>query len=351
MELKLAFIGFGNVAREFALLLKSRADLLAENYNLTCRATAIATARHGCVLSTNINLDEAIGCVRRKENLAQISGATAAADPMAVIENCDADIIFETTPLDPLGGEPATTYIRRALGRAINVVTANKGPLAFAYHELKALAAGHGAAFRFESAVMDGAPVFNLVERCLPAVKVTGFKAILNSTTNLILTGMEQGRSFDEALAEARSIGVAEANSDYDIDGWDAAVKSVALANVLMGADARPRDVERRGIRDITCDEVRAAVRDGCAIRLIARADSTGRDLRLRVAPERVPAASLMASARGTSNVLVIDTDLMGRLSVFETAPGVEQTAYGLLSDMIRIHESMPPRLNSRASN
>jgi homoserine dehydrogenase len=184
---------------------------------------------------------------------------------------------------------------------------------------------------------MDGAPIFNLAEFCLPGVRVTGFRGVLNSTTNFMLTRMEEGASFEESLAHARTLGITESNSDYDIDGWDAAVKTVALANVLMKADARPNDVRRRGIRGVTVQELKAAGQSSQAIRLISRAEMIGSDLKLSVAPAAVPLASPMGAARGTSNVLVLNTDLMGDIAIFETDPGVKQTAYALLSDLLRI--------------
>jgi homoserine dehydrogenase len=342
MELKLAFIGFGNVARAFARILSDRRSQLAEQYDLSWRTTAIATGRHGCALSGSaIDLDEAVALVERSGKLHDLAGVTIASDSTQVIKTCDADILFETTPLNPIDGEPAATYIRYALDRGINVVTANKGPIAFAQRELRALARERGAKFRFEGTVMDGAPVFNLAEYCLPAARVLGFCGVLNSTTNVILTGMELGRSFDESLAEAVRLGIAEANAGYDIDGWDAAVKAVALANVLMDADARPSDVDRAGIGEVTSEDLRSAARAGNAIRLVARAEMSGDKLKLSVGPEIVPLASPLGCARGATNVLVINTDLMGELTIFEKDPGVEQTAYALVSDMIRIHEDL----------
>jgi homoserine dehydrogenase len=186
---------------------------------------------------------------------------------------------------------------------------------------------------------MDGAPIFNLVESCLPAAQILGFTGLLNSTTNMILSGMERGASFAESLAEAERRGIAEANADYDIEGWDAAVKAVALANVLMHADARPADVVRHGIRGIGVKELRAAKAAGNAIRLIARGEKTAGGVRLRVGPEAVPLASPFGAARAATNVLTLKTDLMGELTVTETDPGVEQTAYALLSDLLRIHQ------------
>ena len=322
-------------------MLTERRAQLADRYGINWRATAIATARHGSITSTDgIDLIEAAKLVERGEKLSGLRGSTEKKSAVELVESCDADILFETTPLNAETGEPAITIIRRALSRSINVVTANKGPVAFAYRELKALARQHRVGFRFEGTVMDGAPVFNLVERCLPATNILGFSGVLNSTTNLILTAMEEGRSFDSALAEARRLGIAEANADYDLDGWDAVVKAVALANVLMGSNARPQAVERRGIRDITEADVKLAAQTGRVIRLVSRARVTDGQVRLSAMPESILLASPLGSARGTTNVLMIETDLMGVIAIFEHEPGVGQTAYALLSDLISIHQA-----------
>lgn len=338
--MKLAFIGFGNVARAFTRILDIRRSQLADRYGITWRATAIATGRHGCITSVEgIDLTEAARCVESGLSLSTLPGTSLKERALETVESCEADLLFETTPLNPDDGEPAVTIIRRALERSMNVVTANKGPVAFAYRELRALASERKVSFRFEGTVMDGAPIFNLVERCLPATKVTGFSGLLNSTTNLILTGMEEGRSFASCLVEAQRAGIAEANADYDIDGWDAAVKAVALANVLMSADLRPKDVERSGIRDLTQAEVARAHQSGGAIRLVSRARTTESGLKMSALPEILAPASPLASARGTSNILMIETDLMGEIAVFEHEPGIEQTAYALLSDLISVHK------------
>jgi homoserine dehydrogenase len=340
VELKLAFIGFGSVARAFARMIAERQSNLELDYGLRCRTTAIATVNHGCITSTHgINLVEAASCVERGANLSEIPNSVVQADPISVINNCDADILFELTPLNAIAGQPATTHIRTALARGLHVVTANKGPIAFAYSDLKAVAARAGLSFHFEGTVMDGAPVFNLVQTCLPGVRVLGFSGILNSTTNLILSGMESGRSFDESLGEARRRGIAEANADHDIDGWDAAVKAVALANVLMDADARPIDVARQGIRNVAVEDLEDAARSGKAIRLVARGTRSTSGVVLTVTPESVPLSSPLGCVRGTTNVLIIETDLMGEIAIVENEPGVDQTAYALLSDLIRIRQ------------
>jgi homoserine dehydrogenase len=188
---------------------------------------------------------------------------------------------------------------------------------------------------------MDGAPVFNLMHYCLPATQVLSFAGVLNSTTNIILSGMEAGRSFADCLEQAKQLGIAEANSDYDIDGWDTAVKAVALANVFMNADLHPQKISPCGIRSISNVDVQTTRHRGKSIRLIGRAHAEGQNVKITVAPEEVDADSLFASLRDTSSALTIKTDLMGELSIVEHRPLLQQTAYALLSDMLQIHREL----------
>jgi homoserine dehydrogenase len=183
---------------------------------------------------------------------------------------------------------------------------------------------------------MDGAPIFNLVHDCLPAVRVLGFHGVLNSTSNLILGLMESGQTLSEALIEAQRLGIAEANADYDIDGWDAVLKAKALANVLMNAEDNAVEIHRLGIRSVTAEQLAAAKREGFALRLIARASLEPGRVTISVAPERVASSSILA-VTSTSNVLVLLTDLMGELALLETEPGLRQTAYALLSDLLHL--------------
>ncbi|MEW6127796.1 MAG: homoserine dehydrogenase [Acidobacteriota bacterium] len=342
MQLKLAFIGFGNVAREFARLLASRQTLLNEIYGVQWRTTGIATHRHGSIITdSDIDLMEATERVERHHQLSGISDITEITDAEELIQRADADIIFETTPLSPLDGEPATTYIRAALRLGIHVITANKGPIACAYHELQSLAEKQAAKFHFEGTVMDGTPIFNLHRFGLPATEILGFSGVLNSTTNVILSAMEAGSTFAEGLLEAQQLGVAEANADYDIDGWDAGVKAIALANVLMNAELHPRNLSPTGIREVTLKAVQSARAAGKTIRLIARAERRGEKVEIQVAPEITNVGSLFATLQGTSSALSITTDLMGEISLVEHHPKLRQTAYALLSDMLSIHRQL----------
>ncbi len=209
-------------------------------------------------------------------------------------------MLFEATSLNVENGQPAIDHIRAALNHGAHAITANKGPIVHAYRELRDLAASKGKRFLFESTVMDGVPIFSLFDQ-LPAVHLQGFHGILNSTTNVILSQMEQGLSFDEALKKAQELGVAETDATHDIDGWDAAVKTAALITVLMDTPIRLDQIAREGIRDLTPQAVRTAKRDGWPFKLVCRARRTENGIEASVKPEKVLSTQPMAKITGTS--------------------------------------------------
>jgi homoserine dehydrogenase len=251
------------------------------------------------------------------------------------------EVVVEITTLNPATGEPAISHIRAAFARSKHVVTANKGPIAHAYAALSQEAKQAGVEFRFESTVMDGAPVFNLVRNNLPGCKVRGFTGVLNSTTNVVIHAMSEGRTLQEGVEEARRIGITEADASYDIEGWDAAAKTAALANVLIDARKTPLDVDRRGIGRLTPERMLALKAQGRTVRLVSRARVTAGGIRLRVRGEVLPETDILASARGTSSLLLFDTDLMGTVGTVEINPGVEQTAFGVFSDLVDIAKAL----------
>jgi homoserine dehydrogenase len=183
---------------------------------------------------------------------------------------------------------------------------------------------------------MDGVPIFSLFRNSLPAIEVEGFKGILNSTTNVVLTGMEQGLSFDQSLAQAQQLGIAETDPSYDIDGWDAAVKVAALVTVIMGVRLPPQQVEREGIRSLTGETVRAAGKEGTPYKLICRARRNGAGAIASVRPEKIPLTDPMALVSGPSSIIQFETDIFPGLTITEENPGLYATAYGMLADFIR---------------
>ena len=248
----------------------------------------------------------------------------------------EADLLFEATSLNVENGQPAVDHLRAALEHGAHAITANKGPIVHAYDELRQLAAQRGRRFLFESTVMDGVPIFSLFQENLPALHLQGFRGILNSTTNVILGGMEEDLSFEASLQKAQAIGVAETDASHDIEGWDAAVKVAALVVVLMGEKFSLKDVQREGIAQLTGKQVRAARSEGTPYKLVCSARRTPTGIVAQVAPKRLPWSDPLAWVTGTSSIVYFETDIFPGLCITEINPGVYATAYGMLADFIR---------------
>jgi homoserine dehydrogenase len=341
-QVRLALVGFGNVGRAFARLLLRKRSQLTGSFDFDFLVTGIATGRHGKALNPGgIDLIRALELAEAGQPLDELSTLPAADSMAAFIRTCPADVLFESIPVNHHTGQPASDYLRIGLESGMHAVTANKGPVVHAYKELTALANQKGLRFLFESAVMDGAPIFSLFRGPLPAADLYGFRGILNSCTNLLLARMEQGESFDDAVRYAQSIGITETDPSADIDGWDAAIKVAAISTVLMGVPLLPHDVEREGIRAITPDRISEALQAGERWKLICSARRDGDRVAARVAPERVKPGSPLYSIEGTSSYVQFELDVLPGLGIVESDPGPETTAYGLLADLINALRGM----------
>jgi homoserine dehydrogenase len=344
----LTLVGFGHVGRRFARLLEERRDVLARDHGLTTRIVGIATRRHGTAFDPRgLDVGKALALVESGGRLEALHDRRSGPPPrtgVALIarharlgDRQIPRVIVETTVLDVRRGRPAIDHVRAGLRSGAHVITTNKGPVAIAYRSLRALAESVGRAFLFEGAVMDGIPIFNLVRRTLPAVRIEGFRGVVNSTTNHMLTAMEAGRPFDESLAAMQAAGIAEADPSLDVDGWDAAAKAAALVNVLMDGRMTPARVDRTGIGPETAEAVRAAAARGCRVKLVACASRRGSRIEARVAPEELPATDLLAGLGGQANALVLETDLLGELAIVQLRGSLTETAYALLSDLVEV--------------
>jgi homoserine dehydrogenase len=184
---------------------------------------------------------------------------------------------------------------------------------------------------------MDGIPVFNLVRETMPAVTIRGFRGVVNTTTNYLLAALERNEPFAEALARMQAAGVAEADPSLDVDGWDAAAKTAALANVWLGADLTPHHIEREGLTESTGERARAALRTGRRLKLVASASGTGRDVRGSVRLVELPMDDPLAILEEHGNALELDTWPLGRIVITQRDGGLEKTAYALLTDLVTI--------------
>ena len=303
---------------------------------LDLRVVAVFTRGHGALLDAKgIGLEKVLTQFRA-------SGAFPAAQVTALqaLETMDYDVLVELSTLSIAEkGEPAISHVRAALQRGKHVVTANKGPAAFAHAELEALARANGVRFLFESAVMDGAPVFSLGP-ALAGCRVTGISGILNTTTNFVISRLEAGEGMAEAVATAQRLGFAEADPSLDLEGWDAAAKTAILANYYLGAGIDPLRVERRGISGLTADAAARVAAAGRRLKLICRAEFACGKVRTKVGLEEIDAGHLFASVSGKGAALRLETDMMGPLWIIQEDPGLNDTAAGVLQDLLRVAAS-----------
>lgn len=326
----IALVGYGNVARAFARMLERQRDGIRSVYGVEPIITAIVTGSHGGVVDPR-----GIDVTHLSDDQFDMG-----IDAAAVIEAGKYDVMVELTPTNAMSGQPATDHIRHALERGKHVITANKGPLAWAYRELRDLAAEKGVAFLFESTVMNGTPVFNMARETLMGCRIIEVRGILNATTNFVLARMEQGASLEEALEEGGCQGFVEADPSLDLDGWDPATKLSVLMNVLMDAHVTPLDIQRTGIRGVTRDDLDAAARAGKRVKLVCHGwlDDAGQPVGT-VEPTLVDASDIASLVNGTMQFVTINADIIGETTIVEHTfkPEIDRTAFGVMSDLLRI--------------
>lgn len=344
-ELVLLLVGFGRVARRLVTLL----DDTAVRLDFTWRIGGIATRHHGSVLhrhgvdparaaalvADDLSLDRLDADPRERDGARLIGDAL---DLFAMEAASGRLVVVETTGLDIERGEPAVSHVRLALEGGAHVVTANKGPVAFAYRALDALAESVDRVFLFEGTVLDGVPVFSLVRETMPAVRVEAFRGIVNATCGHVMAALEAGREFDEAVAEMQEAGIAERDPSLDLEGWDAAAKAAALANVLLQATITPHEVTREGITGLTGPAVRDAAQRGRPLRYVAAGERTpDGGARAWVGIEALDPGDPLVSLRGVENGLYLSTDLLGEVGIVQRTGTLAQTAYALLGDLASI--------------
>ena len=331
--LRAVIVGFGNVGQKLAAMLGEERGRYPGLAGLALEAVAVFTGRHGALLEpAGLPLADVLKRFRKDHAFP--------AAPMTVLqalETLDYDVLVELSTLNIAErGEPAVAHARAALERGRHVVSANKGPAAFAYQELSGLAHDQGVRFLFESAVMDGAPVFSLA-RALAGCRVTGISGILNTTTNFVISRLEAGESMASAVKTAQELGFAEADPSLDLEGWDAAAKTAILANFFLQADTDPLKVERRGIGGLTPERAAQAVAAGGRLKLVCRAWKENGVVRAAVGPEEVPVGHHFAAVSGKGAALRLETDMMAPLWIVQEDPGLADTAAGVIQDLLAV--------------
>ena len=344
--MKVLILGFGNVGRRLAEILAERASYPGLD-GLDVSVVGITTGSRGAAVHpAGLNLGRVLAWLAGHGSFGDGFPHSAALTSEEALQVLDYDVAVELTPLDIRGRAAAAIgHVRTALARGRHVITCNKGPLAWAWRPLRDLARDKGVSFLYETTVMDGVPVFSLAQRCLRGNTILRIEGILNSTTNFVLCEMERGLSLAAAVDGARRLGVAEADPRYDLDGWDAAVKVSALANVLLDAELVPEAVERESLSAVSLQRIEDALTREHRLKVVCEAFRTtahGENRVIgRVRVREVPVSDPFALVEGTGSILRLTTDIMGTIVLTEEDPDLSTTAYGVISDLFHLQEEL----------
>jgi homoserine dehydrogenase len=355
--LRLVLAGLGNVNRNFLRLMQSQRNLLRDVYGLEL-VVAGAADSSGAVVNDDA-LDPAALLAHKEAGgkVATFAGASLRHVSLeSMIEAVPADMLLEATPVNLQTGQPGLDLCRAALEKGMHVVLANKGPLALAYQELlpswpspqlpqaarpfgrrSASPEGRGSWVRFSACVGGALPTINVGVRDLAGSRILKVEAAVNGTSQGILRLMESGVSFDDALAEMQRRGVVESDPSLDIDGWDEAEKLVIIANAVLRQPTTIHDLDVQGIRDLTANDLQAALQRGERIVLLGIADGVDGRYKLSVKPASLPLSHPLARMGADEMGVVYHTDISGIISAFSAEMTAMPTAAAMLRDVIDI--------------
>ena len=339
---RLTLIGFGNVGQGLAQVLRDHGSDLAQRFGANFEIVAVSDKFLGSIYDP-AGLDPAalLDAVAADGHLQTLNAPQKGWDALQTIKHSDADVVVEMSYTDLETGEPAAGHVRAALEAGKHVAMTNKGPMALHYPELAALAEQKNLKIEAEGTVMSGTPAIYLGRDQLVGAGIKRIQGILNGTTNYILTQMEAGASYAEALQDAQARGYAEADPTGDVEGIDAAGKVVILANLLLGQSLTMADVQRTGITAITSADIAAAKAAGERWKLIGTIEPKDGQIRASVKPVRLPLAHPLAAVSGATNAITYATDLLGDVTLVGPGAGRIETGYAVISDLLAIHRAV----------
>lgn len=326
--MRLVLVGFGNVANGFVNVLKREAQRFAAKTDCVPQIVGIATARRGArFFDPPLALHDLAGWEEKPAQKLAINDLAT---------HAGVDVIIECTPTQAVDGQPALDLHRLALAAGKHVVSANKGPAAHDYRGLNDLAHSNRCIYGIEASVMSGTPCLRLIDS-LSSAGIKSIRGIFNGTTNFILTEMEAGSSYLEALRLATERGYAEPDPSGDVDGHDVRLKVMILSQVAFGLAVEAQCVYMEGIRDMAESHVAKARAHGLRVKLIGQVEPG------RVAVERmmIPESDALAAVSGATNAMAVETETLGTVSLVGAGAGACETGFGLLLDLYRVAEVM----------
>ena len=342
MNYSLALIGFGGVNRALVKILTDKFFELKIGYDASFKVVAVSDINYGTAFDKDgLDLSKLASMGKEKNVLTTLPNGDSGVDVYELIKLSNANVVVEATFTDSVSGEPALSHCKAAINSNKHVVTTNKGPIALHLDTLNSLANEMGVTIGYEGTVMSGTPVINLTEKCLKGATPMSFSGILNGTANFILGEMESDKDMTSCIKQAQALGYAEADPTADIEGYDVMLKVTILSKIIFGKTVNPKDIDRKGITELTSKHIKSAIAQKKKWKLLgqARLDETGKVI-ASVKPALIDENHSLYSISGPQNALTITTDLLGETTVVGAGAGTTETAFALLTDILNIGET-----------
>ena len=329
-------IGLGTIGQSYCQLLENRKGDLLTNYGIDSKIVAVADSKGVAIDEKGININDILSVKKNNKSVSDLSIGDKSKTSIDLIEEIDAELLVDATPTNIQDGEPSASLLESAMKTKKNIITANKGPLALAFSSIIEKADYNNVILKYSATVGGGTPILEFGRKCLEADRILEMHAILNSTTNYILTEMDdRGLNFQDALKEAQELGYAETDPTLDIDGFDAAAKLVIMSNLLLGKELVLNDLKIEGIRDITQKDITKAKDNGNTIKLIASVNNMA-----KVEPVIISKDDPMSVAGALCSVKFV-SEFAGEEIIIGKGAGGMETASAMIRDLVEIKQNM----------
>ena len=329
-------IGLGTIGQSYCQLLENRKGDLLTNYGIDSKIVAVADSKGVAIDEKGININDILSIKKNNKSVSDLSIGDKSKTSIDLIEEIDAELLVDATPTNIQDGEPSASLLESAMKTKKNIITANKGPLALAFSSIIEKAEYNNVILKYSATVGGGTPILEFGRKCLEADRILEMHAILNGTTNYILTEMDdRGLSFQDALKEAQELGYAETDPTLDIDGFDAAAKLVIMGNLLLGKELVLNDLKIEGIRDITQKDITKAKDNGNTIKLIASVNNMA-----KVEPVIISKDDPMSVAGALCSVKFV-SEFAGEEIIIGKGAGGMETASAMIRDLVEIKQNM----------
>ena len=329
-------IGLGTIGQSYCQLLENRKGDLLTNYGIDSKIVAVADSKGVAIDEKGININDILSVKKNNKSVSDLSIGDKSKTSIDLIEEIDAELLVDATPTNIQDGEPSASLLESAMKTKKNIITANKGPLALAFSSIIEKAEYNNVILKYSATVGGGTPILEFGRKCLEADRILEMHAILNGTTNYILTEMDdRGLSFQDALKEAQELGYAEADPTLDVDGFDAAAKLVIMGNLLLGKELVLNDLKIEGIRDITQKDITKAKDNGNTIKLIASVNNMA-----KVEPVIISKNDPMSVSGALCSVKFV-SEFAGEEIIIGKGAGGMETASAMIRDLVEIKQNM----------